>query len=39
MTATLIIEDEEPAALRLQKLLKSLDPDINPHCSFRFIKG
>jgi DNA-binding LytR/AlgR family response regulator len=28
MINVLIIEDEEPAALRLQKLLKSLDPDI-----------
>jgi two-component system, LytTR family, response regulator LytT len=28
MTKTLIIEDEQPAALRLAKLLKSLDPEI-----------
>jgi DNA-binding LytR/AlgR family response regulator len=28
MIATLIIEDEKPAAARLEKLLKSLDPDI-----------
>ena len=29
MINTLIIEDEEPAALRLEKLLKSLEPDID----------
>jgi DNA-binding LytR/AlgR family response regulator len=28
MISILIIEDEEPAALRLKKLLKSIDPDI-----------
>jgi two-component system response regulator LytT len=28
MIRTLIIEDEEPAALRLERLLKSLDPEI-----------
>jgi DNA-binding LytR/AlgR family response regulator len=28
MIRTLIIEDEEPAALRLEKLLKEIDPDI-----------
>jgi DNA-binding LytR/AlgR family response regulator len=29
MIRTLIIEDEEPAALRLEKLLKEADPDID----------